>query len=115
GKLVLRHECGFYEAISGCERLFVQGVEGQLLSRGHEARGDARLLQRAPADGGDQQHLLPHAEDRNARALVRDHAPPLPLPPPPPPASPARPGPASRLSRTSSRRRRPPSRFSPAR
>ena len=27
-----------------------------------EARGDARLLLRAPADGGDQQHLLPHAQ-----------------------------------------------------
>ena len=57
------------------ERLFLQGMEGQLLSGGHEAGGHARLVCRAPADGGDQQHVLSDAQGRGARELGADRRP----------------------------------------
>jgi len=44
-------------------------MEGQLLSVGYEARRHARLLQRALANRGDQQHVLSHAKERHAGAL----------------------------------------------
>ena len=49
-------------------------MEGQLLSREDPARGHARLVRRAPAVGGDQQHLLPDAQGRGAGALGAGHA-----------------------------------------
>src|SRR5258706_3293860 len=49
-------------------------MEGKLLSREDEARGDAAVLCAAPANGRDQQHLLPDAEDDGARELGRHGA-----------------------------------------
>ena len=64
-------------AVGGDERLFLQGVEGQLLS-GEARRGrDAPLLRRALSHGRDQQHLLPDAGRRDARALGGRGARPL--------------------------------------
>ena len=57
------------EALGRGQRLLLQGVEGGLLSREHQARGHARLVRRAAAHGGDQQHLLPDAQGRGAAAL----------------------------------------------
>ena len=51
------------------ERLQLQGVEGQLLPRGDEARGDAPLLRGALPDRGGQQHVLPDAGRGPAAAL----------------------------------------------
>ena len=67
--LSLRHARILRGSLRRRERLFLQGVEGRLLSRRHEARRDARLVRRAAADGGDQQHLLPHAQGDDAREL----------------------------------------------
>ena len=61
------------------ERLLVQGVEGQFLSGEHEAGRHARVLRRAAADGGDQQHLLPDAEGHGSGELVTANAGELPL------------------------------------
>src|SRR5207247_6056868 len=65
----------FYDAaVCGRERLFLQGVEGQLLSQGHAARRHAAFLRRTPAHGGDQQHLLPDAQDERAGELGKADA-----------------------------------------
>src|SRR5678815_2509762 len=56
-----------------CERLLLQGMEGQLLPGQDEARGDAAVLLVEAADGGDQQHVLPDAQDGDAGELAEDH------------------------------------------
>src|SRR5712691_7016035 len=67
-----KHDC--FQALGGRERLFLQGMERQLLSREHQAGHHAGLVRRAPADSRDQQHLLSDAEDRGARELGARHA-----------------------------------------
>src|SRR6267378_4509819 len=38
-----------FEAPGRCKRLFLQGMEGKLLSAGHQTGGDARVVRGAPA------------------------------------------------------------------
>src|SRR5712692_12112296 len=68
-----------FEASGGRERLFLQGVEGKLLSGKHEAGWHARLVRRAPADSRDQRYLLSDAEGDRARELGEEHARAFPL------------------------------------
>ena len=65
---------GHDDALGRRERLRLQGMEGHLLPREDAARRDARLVRRAAALGRDQQHLLPDAQGRGARALGRSDA-----------------------------------------
>src|SRR6267143_2837301 len=60
--------------VSRCQWLFLQRVEGQLLSGEHQAGGDAGVVRRAPAHGRDQQHLLSDAQGERARELGEVHA-----------------------------------------
>src|SRR4029079_17298559 len=62
-----------------CERLFIQGVEGGLLSRGDEARADARVVRRATAHRRDQQHVLSDTEAIDARSMGGNDAREFPL------------------------------------
>src|SRR4051812_41816757 len=63
----------------GGQRLFLQGVEGKFLPAGSEAGCDAALVRAAPANRGDQQHLLSHAEPDGAADVGRDYAGALPV------------------------------------
>src|SRR5262245_12946802 len=58
-----------YESVCGDKRVFVQGMEGAVLSRGPAGQTDAPLLRGALSVVGDQQYRLPHAEGLNARTV----------------------------------------------
>src|SRR5471032_2941729 len=51
----------YFKALRRGEWIFLQGVERKFLSGQDQARGDAGLVRRTPADGGDQQYVLPNA------------------------------------------------------
>ena len=86
-KLAFRHAAILEQRCPTCtqtprrrERLFLQGVEGHASIRTKMKPEDMlAVLRRAPADGRDQQHLLPDAQDRGARELGAHDARDVPL------------------------------------
>src|SRR3954449_5402107 len=65
---------GVIQASGRRKRVFLQGMERQLLPRRHEAGRNAEVLQRAAADRGDQQHFLPDAQGFDPGELGKVHA-----------------------------------------
>src|SRR5207247_8752556 len=51
-----------HEGAGRDERVCLQGVAGETRSEGHQGEGTAALLRDTAPGGGDQQHVLSHAE-----------------------------------------------------